>query len=402
LHLRPNNTEDNSEYNSKNPSARLLVVDDEADLKNAIVEILTQEGYETTSAGSAKEALEKCREKQFVIILIDIRLPDMDGTSLLAKLKICAPETAKIMVTGFPSIETAVDSLNLGANGYIVKPFKPEQLLEIIKEQLRKRQEGKWENLLVCSGLSLYEAKIYLALTKENCPGVRSISMISGVPRTKSYTALKKLIQRGLAIELPGRTQRFSVATPSLAFKTILQSKKKELSEQATALVELENTISLLDSQVEKTNSSETLKKGEFWSIQGKEEIDSLISELLSKAENSVDISTNENGFNVFLKNNRKILENLVARKVNVQLKVPDVFTNQKLLDELNENYSVEFKSHVEALFLLYIDEKTFLLTNLYSVSPSLQKSFAIIFQNSGVEAFLANLFFSQRITAQM
>jgi len=377
---------------NKTRSVKILVVDDEIDLLESLSEILRQDGYEVKSASSGKTAIALCQSESFDIALIDIKLPDMKGTALLSEMNVWAPKTSKIMITGFPSLETAVESLNSGANGYLLKPFKPNQLLELIREQLKRHQQTKWENLLINLGLSSYETKIYLSLAIEKSPGVRKIGMLSGVPRTKVYSSLKKLIQRGLVTELPGKMQKFSVTTPSTAFKSIIRSKKKELTEQAASLVELENVVSLLDSKVEESQSSEPIKKSQFWTFEGNTEIEILIADLLSNAENSVIVSTTESGFSLFLKKQRKMLDYLVSKKVNVQLIVSEVFLNQKLLTLLKNNYKIYNRNFVSGFFLLYVDKNTFLLTNIYTATPLLEKSSAIVFQENGA-VFLANLF---------
>lgn len=72
--------------------------------------------------------------------LIDIRLPDMDGTDVLIKMKKTMPEAVKIMITGFPSLETGVKALDEGADAYLVKPVKPEELIALIEEKLRIKE----------------------------------------------------------------------------------------------------------------------------------------------------------------------------------------------------------------------------------------------------------------------
>ena len=77
--------------------------------------------------------------------LIDIRLPDMDGVQLLTALKETAPKMVKIIITGYPSLQNAVEAVNKGADGYILKPIKMGELLAMIKEHLKKQQEaGKY------------------------------------------------------------------------------------------------------------------------------------------------------------------------------------------------------------------------------------------------------------------
>ena len=215
-------------------SAKILIVDDEAGIRDGLKDILTQEGYKTETAQTGNEAIEMCQKETFDIAIIDIKLPDMDGTFLLDKLKKVDPSLARIIITGYPSLENAIQSINSGADGYLIKPFKPQKLVEQIKERLGRRQKEKWEGLLKKTGLSSYEAKVYLALTFEGAAEAGKLSMFSGVPRTKTYTALKKLVQIGLVLEIPGETQRYSIAHASNALNNFVEAWKNDLSEQTT------------------------------------------------------------------------------------------------------------------------------------------------------------------------
>jgi DNA-binding NtrC family response regulator len=119
----------------------LLVVDDDRDIRNSIKEILELEGFNIDLAASAQETIEKTKNKFYNVILLDIKLPDMDGTALLTRLTEISPKTIKIMVTGFPSLENAVKALNFGANAYLVKPVDPEKLIQIVQEKLTEQAE---------------------------------------------------------------------------------------------------------------------------------------------------------------------------------------------------------------------------------------------------------------------
>lgn len=98
-------------------------------------------GYEIEVAETGKEAIEKAENHNYDLALVDIRLPDMDGTDLLAKLKKPLQNTVKIMITGFPSLETGVKALDEGADAYLVKPVKPQELLMLIEEKLKNRAD---------------------------------------------------------------------------------------------------------------------------------------------------------------------------------------------------------------------------------------------------------------------
>jgi DNA-binding NtrC family response regulator len=105
--------------------------------------ILEGEGHVVDTAENGEEAIKKSNEKFYNLGLIDIRLPDMEGTELLTKIKDTTPKMRKIIITGYPSLQNTIEALNKGADAYIMKPFDMEKVLETIKEQLGKQQEEK-------------------------------------------------------------------------------------------------------------------------------------------------------------------------------------------------------------------------------------------------------------------
>lgn len=347
--------------------AKILVVDDDADIREILGATLNQEGYEAETVKTGKEAIEKCQTKSFDVALIDVKLPDMEGTKLLSMLNKSNPAMVRIMITGYPSLDNAVQSINSGADGYLVKPFKSEGLLEQIEEQLERHQRAKWENVLRNTGLSAYEAKIYLSLAVGGCSEARKLSMTSGVPRTKSYAALGKLTEKGLVFEIPGQPKRFTITTPSSGFSTLVQNLKKELSEEATSLAELEYAISMLESIHEKKQSSKPLnmRKEEVWSIQGRNEITRRTGEMLSKAKISVHAITTEKGLILFHKNFGKLLDDLTEKGVEIRIKVPIGSSNLSFARELGYAYKMENMQVAVPIFFLCTDENELLLALL-------------------------------------
>ena len=121
--------------------ARILVVDDDESIRTALRAILAEEGYSVDVARTGKEAVKKSKTTRYNLALIDIRLPDTEGTRLLTQLKRASPRTRKIIITGYPSLRNAIDALNRGADAYVMKPFNMEKVLGTIKEQLEKQRE---------------------------------------------------------------------------------------------------------------------------------------------------------------------------------------------------------------------------------------------------------------------
>jgi two-component system NtrC family response regulator len=124
-------------------NARILIVDDDENIRKVLVAILEDEGYTVESVGTARKAIEATKRKFYNVALIDIRLPDMDGTDLLLRIRDTVPRIRKIIITGYPTLQNAIDAVNRRADAYIMKPFDVEKVLRTIKEQLQKQEEEK-------------------------------------------------------------------------------------------------------------------------------------------------------------------------------------------------------------------------------------------------------------------
>ena len=123
--------------------ARILIVDDDESIRKTIEAILKQEKYIVETAENGREAIKKSQANFYNLALIDIRLPDMEGTKLLAAMKDTTPKMVKIIVTGYPTLQNAIEAVNEGADGYILKPMKIDQLLRKVKEHLKKQEKNK-------------------------------------------------------------------------------------------------------------------------------------------------------------------------------------------------------------------------------------------------------------------
>jgi DNA-binding NtrC family response regulator len=118
---------------------KLLIIDDDKFILNVFSRILQKQGYTVDAAETAQEALEKLNNKNYDLALIDVKLPDMNGTNLISKLNSIDPNMIKIVITGFPSIEDATEVMDKGATAYLVKPVKSEELVELIAKKLENR-----------------------------------------------------------------------------------------------------------------------------------------------------------------------------------------------------------------------------------------------------------------------
>ena len=118
----------------------ILIVDDDETILAVLKEILELDGYTVETAATGKEAIEKSENIFFNLSMLDIKLPDMEGTELITKLHEANPHIIKIIITGFPSFDNAVKSLNLGADAYITKPVNSKELLELVGGKIREQQ----------------------------------------------------------------------------------------------------------------------------------------------------------------------------------------------------------------------------------------------------------------------
>src|SRR4051794_19378139 len=114
-------------------SKTILVTEDEQVLRESLVELLSDEGYEVLQAANGREAHDLLLQRPVDLILSDIRMPEMDGLALLAHAKQVAPQTPVVMVTAFGTVESAVAAMRSGAHDYLLKPVQFDDL--IIKVQ---------------------------------------------------------------------------------------------------------------------------------------------------------------------------------------------------------------------------------------------------------------------------
>jgi DNA-binding NtrC family response regulator len=114
----------------------ILVVDDDKSILRSFTRILQRCGYEVDTAETGIEALARAKNRHYDVLLLDVRLPDMKGTDLLFKAKTELQDTAKIIITGYPSVESGVAAVDGGVGSYLIKPVKPSELLNIVDDKL--------------------------------------------------------------------------------------------------------------------------------------------------------------------------------------------------------------------------------------------------------------------------
>src|SRR4030043_498394 len=127
---------------------KILVADDEQSMREFLDIMLKKEGYKVSLASNGEEVGKLVENDLFDLVLLDIRMPKMDGIAVIKKIKATSPETIVIMITAYASADTAIKAMKEGAYVYVTKPFKIEEIKLIIKNALEKKNLQK-ENVLL-------------------------------------------------------------------------------------------------------------------------------------------------------------------------------------------------------------------------------------------------------------
>jgi len=118
----------------------ILVVDDEFSVRDSLRHWFEKDGYRSEAARDAKECLERLQEQSFDVVLLDIKMPGMDGMALQRRIHEIDPEIVVVMITAYASVETAVQALKQGAFDYITKPIDPDELSHLVRKALEQRR----------------------------------------------------------------------------------------------------------------------------------------------------------------------------------------------------------------------------------------------------------------------
>ncbi len=126
---------------------RILVIDDEEIVLKSCNKILSEKGYNIQITQTGTEGLQKLISEDFDVVLVDLKMPDIDGMEVLKRAIKLHPDIIIIVITGYSTVQTAVEAINLGAYGYIPKPFTPDELVEALQKALNKRKQADGELL---------------------------------------------------------------------------------------------------------------------------------------------------------------------------------------------------------------------------------------------------------------
>ncbi len=140
-------------------TARLLIIDDERIALRNLEHVMKKEGYDVTGTQSGPNALKLLEEKQFDVVLTDLRMEKVDGMQVLKKSRELYPDTEVIMITGYATLDSAVETMKHGAFYYIAKPFRLEEVRKVVQEAVNKVRL-KTENRHLREQLESYQGKV--------------------------------------------------------------------------------------------------------------------------------------------------------------------------------------------------------------------------------------------------
>lgn len=147
-------------------TARLLVVDDEDSIREVLTDFLTMEGYAVVSVANGEDAVLRLSNEVFDAILLDMKMPGMDGLELLEHIAELAPHTFSVMMTGYGTVETAIAAMKKGADDYILKPFKVQDVINLLERGLERRALEA-ENIQLREAVQLYRVSETMSATLE-------------------------------------------------------------------------------------------------------------------------------------------------------------------------------------------------------------------------------------------
>jgi DNA-binding NtrC family response regulator len=186
---------------------RVLVVDDDKRVCDLLADLLTPDGCEVVAINNPEDGLEKLRQKEsFHILILDLRMPEMNGIELLDKIRRIDRDVAVIILTAYPSLESATDAINLDVSAYMQKPFAGEEMRETIARVARKKGivVRREDELHVTIGKRIrdYRKERGLTLKQMGRRTSLSVSLLSQIERAESSASVSSLYKIANALDV--------------------------------------------------------------------------------------------------------------------------------------------------------------------------------------------------------
>ncbi len=207
---------------------RILIVDDELVVRDSLQKWFDSEGYDAGAVSSGREALFEVQQKQYDLALLDIKMPGMDGMELQKKLREVDSDLTVVIMTGYASVETAVEALKMGAYDYITKPIDPDELVHLVSNALgHKRYKRELERLRDNLQEIYPDTKLI-----GNSPAIRRVLELVEMVAATDTTVLifgesgtgKELVARAIHAASPRRNMPMVVIHCGALTETLLES----------------------------------------------------------------------------------------------------------------------------------------------------------------------------------
>jgi DNA-binding NtrC family response regulator len=188
---------------------RVLVVDDDREICNYMETFLAKDGLDVTTLSDPEAAPDEVKNGGYHLVILDLMMPKLDGVEVLQRIRKVASDIAVVIFTGFPSLETAVQSMKLDAVDYLKKPFDPEDFREVVERVMRKKGllRSPEENLHRVIGETVRNLRKEANLTLKQMArrtGL-SVSLLSQIERAESSASISSLYK--IAVSLDVRIQ---------------------------------------------------------------------------------------------------------------------------------------------------------------------------------------------------
>jgi len=188
------------------PPVRVLVVDDDQAILEFMETFLTKDGFEVTTLASAKDAPEEVKDGGYHLVVLDLMMPGLGGVEVLEQIRRVDSDVAVVIFTGYPSLDTAVQSMKLDAVDYLKKPFNPDEFREVLDRVMRKKGllRTPEENLHRVIGETIRGLRKDRGLTLKQMArrtGL-SVSLLSQIERAESSASISSLYKIATALDV--------------------------------------------------------------------------------------------------------------------------------------------------------------------------------------------------------
>jgi DNA-binding response OmpR family regulator len=181
------------------PGARILVVDDEQAVRHTLTKLFARMGYQTTEAASGQAALEQIAHQRFDLVILDLKMPEMNGTEVLKTARPLAPDTVFILLTAYGTLDSAIVAIRYGAFDYLLKPSPVQEIVQAVEAGLAERRRRRHLDEPVAL---LERALISLKTTAQQQETVTPVERFLQTPDVTVDTLRRIAVARGQPVDL--------------------------------------------------------------------------------------------------------------------------------------------------------------------------------------------------------